>query len=229
MGWLDKLKVKLGVLDAADAAAMEEDDALLAQRSRAGRDRGERPPIDGLEPASQQSLEEVLAAKERGDVVEMRRLLRELDRGKGLRLVLRAAAALEAGDEAELVELLPKVRAEVPAWRLALQLASVLDDAALAETFRVRAEAADAPKWALAWSRALSTDAEVQRRGLAELLVVDAALARTVAARDLKLEGAQSDGDASERYAGFAHGRQCIRRFGATSVAAVVLRAGADA
>ena len=49
------------------------------------------------------------------------------------------------------------------------------------------------------------------------------------AARDLKLEGAQSDGDASERYAGFAHGRQCIRRFGATSVAAVVLRAGADA
>ena len=225
MSWLDKLKVKLGVLDADDAATLEEDAPRAARRAH-DNDRGGRPALDGIEPASQQGLDDVLAAKERGDTTEMRRLLKELDRGKGLRLVLRAAAALEAGDDAELEELLPKVGAETTTWRLALQLASVLDDPARAEAFRQRAEKAGAPTWALAWSRALSNDADVQRRGLVELLVIDPALARTVAARDLHIEGAVADGDASDRYAGFAHGRQCIRRFGPSAVAAVVERAG---
>ena len=226
MSWLDKLKVKLGVLDPEDASALDEEPPRAARRERASGS-AERPPIDGLEPASQQGLEDVLAAKERGNTVEMRRLLKELDRGKGLRLVLRAAAALEAGDDAELAELLPKVSVEEPAWRIALQLASVLDDEpARAEAFRARGERANAPAWALAWSRALSKDAAIARRGLTALLVVDPALARTVAARDLKVEGVVADGEASDRYAGFAHGRQCIRRFGASAVAAVVERAG---
>ncbi|MBM4357409.1 MAG: hypothetical protein FJ096_04790 [Deltaproteobacteria bacterium] len=224
MGWLDKLKVKLGVLDADDAENLEEE-APRAERRTAHANRGERPSLDGIEPASQQSLEDVLAAREAGDRDEMRRLLRELDRGRGLRVVLRAAAALEAGDEAELAELLPKLRGEELAWRLPLQLASVLEDAPRAEALRARAAAANAPRWALAWSRALANDPEEQRRGLVELLFVDPALARTVAARDLALEGAVADPEGAERHAAFAHGRQCVRRFGAGLVADVLDRA----
>jgi hypothetical protein len=225
MGWLDKLKVKLGVLDADEADNLEEE-APRAERRLKRPERGERPSLDGIEPASQQSLEDVLAAREAGDRVEMRRLLRELDRGRGLRLVLRAAAALEAGDEAELAELLPKLHGEEYAWRLPLQLASVLEDAARADALRARAASADAPRWALSWSRALAADPEEQRRGLVELLAVDPALARTVAARDLGVEGALADPEGADRYAAFAHGRQCIRRFGATTVADVLDRAG---
>ena len=52
-----------------------------------------------------------------------------------------------------------------------------------------------------------------------ELLFADAPLARTVAARDLGVEGAVADAEAMARYAGFAHGRDSIRRFGARAVA----------
>ncbi|MBM4375475.1 MAG: hypothetical protein FJ095_10350 [Deltaproteobacteria bacterium] len=224
MSWLERLKVKLGVVDPDVDEPVE---AGAAATAGSGRARGERPPLDGLEPASQQSLDDALAARERGDLVEMRRLLEELDRGKGLRLVLRAAAALEAGDESTVEALLPKVRAEEPAWRLPLQLASVLEDAVRARELRARAERAEAPKWALAWSRALSPEADEQRRGLVELLAADPALARTVAARDLAIEGAVADGDASDRYAAFAHGRQCLRRFGPALVLQLIDRAGA--
>jgi hypothetical protein len=102
----------------------------------------------------------------------------------------------------------------------------VLDDPPRARELRGRAERAEAPKWALAWSRALSSDAEEQRRGLVELLVADPALARTVAARDLAVDGAIADGEASDRYAAFAHGRQCLRRFGPRLVLQLLDRAG---
>ena len=226
MSWLDKLKAKLGVID-PEVEDESEGVSLRGATREGGRARGDRPSLDGVEPASQQSLEDVLAARERGDLREMRRLLAELDRGRGLRLILRAAAALEDGDDATLAYLLPKVRSEEPAWRLPLQLASVLDDPARAMTLRERATRAEAPRWALAWSRALSADEDERRRGLVELLVADPALARTVAARDLAIEGAVADGEASDRYAAFAHGRACLRRFGPTIVAALLERAEA--
>jgi hypothetical protein len=92
-----------------------------------------------------------------------------------------------------------------------------------AAAFRARAE--QAPPWALAWAQALSADADAARRGLVELLFADAALARTVAARDLALPGIEADAEAAERYVGFAHGRECIRRFGAALVADLYERA----
>ncbi len=223
MGWLDKAKVWLGVLDAEDAAGLEEEAPRAARRS--GKDKGDRPALDGIEAAPHQSLDDALAARERGALGEMRKLLRDMDRGQGLRLVLRAAAALEASDEGELAELLPRLKREEPTWRLPLQIAAVLEDRARAAELRARAEAAAAPKWAIAWSRALSSDAAEQRRGLVELLFVDASLARTVAARDLKLAGAEAEGEAAPRYAAFAHGRECIRRFGPELVANVYDRA----
>jgi hypothetical protein len=168
-------------------------------------------------------LEDALLAREAGNTKEMWRLLRQLDRGRGLRTVLRAAAALEAGDERELGELLPRVRAEEPAWWLPLQIAAALGDEERAARFRARAQGA--PAWALAWAQALSPDAAAQRRGLVDLLFADVALARTVAARDLHLAGAEADPDGAERYVGFAHGRDCIRRFGATVVADLYERA----
>lgn len=58
-----------------------------------------------------------------------------------------------------------------------------------------------------------------------ELLFSDAPLARTVAARDLAVEGAVPDAEAMGRYAAFAHGRDCIRRFGPRAVADVLERA----
>jgi hypothetical protein len=222
VGWLDKLKVKLGVVDPEDVAEDDgEEDAPRAARReapvRAGR--GERPPLADVAPPPQQSLDDALEARERGDKGEMLRLLREMDRGGGMRAWLHAAAALEAGDEGELAPLLGKLAAETPAWRVPLQLAAVLGDRTRAAALLARAEKAGAPKWALAWSRALSADAVERRHGLVDLLFADPGLARTVAARDLTLSGAEPDAEAAARYSAFAHGRECIRRFGAATVA----------
>jgi hypothetical protein len=222
VGWLEKTKVWLGILDPEEAENLEEDAPRAARKPR---QEGERPPLDGIEAPPQQSLDDALAARERGDLEEMRRLLCEMDRGHGLRLVLRAAAALEARDESELATLLPRVREEEPRWRLPLQIAAALDDRARAAHLAGHAAAAGAPRWAVAWSRALSPDAEEQRRGLVALLFADPALARTVAARDLKISGAVADSEAAQRYAAFAHGLDCIRRFGAAAVADLYDRA----
>jgi hypothetical protein len=140
-------------------------------------------------------------------------------------LVLRAAAALEAGDDKELEALLPRVRREEPAWRLPLQVAAALDDQDRAVKLRRRAVELDAPRWALGWCEALASDPETRRRGLVELLFNDIALARTVAARDLDVQGAEADASAAKRYTGFAHGRDSIRRFGAALVADLLERA----
>ena len=82
-----------------------------------------------------------------------------------------------------------------------------------------------APAWALAWVRALSEDETERRTGLVELLFEDAALARTVAARDSALADVKADNDAIRRYAAFAHGRDVIRKFGAAQVASLLGRA----
>jgi len=219
MGWVDKVKVWLGGGDD------EQDDAPRAQLRINPRDRSGRPSLDNFEPASQETLDDALAARELGDLDEMRRLLRQMDRGRGLRMVLRAAAALEHGDEATLAQLLPRIREETPAWRLPLQVAAALDDDGQAAELLEVAKGAGAPKWALAWSDACATGEERSRQGLVALLFADVALARTVAARDLALDGAEADPLASKRYVSFAHGRDCIRRFGAGLVADVLTRA----
>ncbi len=71
----------------------------------------------------------------------------------------------------------------------------------------------------------MSADEAARREGLVELLFADAPLARTVAARDLGIEGAVADAEAATRYAAFAHGRDSIRRFGARWVADLLKRA----
>ena len=85
-----------------------------------------------------------------------------------------------------------------------------------------RAAAEKAPAWALGWAKAMSEDEGTRREGLVEMVFADHALARTVAARDLKLPGAEADPDAGPRYASFVHGRDSIRRFGAKVVAELV-------
>jgi hypothetical protein len=248
MGLLDRAKRFLGIGEGSEddePTAAREDDGEPAQAARqkapganAGRggamgraglrrrtDR-ERPPLAEVQSSPGQSIEDVLVAREAGDRDEARKILREIDRGSGLRTVLRAAAALEAGDETELGPLLPLVAKEDPAWRLLLQIAGALEDAALARPYIERAARQGAPAWATAWSRALSNDETIRREGLVELLFSDAALARAVAARDLAVAGVTADPDAAQRYASFAHGRDSIRRFGATLVARLIDRAG---
>ncbi len=223
MGWLDKAKIALGITDPGDA----EDDGPPRARKRVtlGRDKGERPSLDDFEAAPQETLEDVLVARAAGRLDEMRALLKRIDRGRGLRVVLRAAAALEANDEPELRELLPAVANHAPAWKLPLQLAATLDDEDERTRLRERAVADGAPQWALAWMNACDEDPQTQRRGLVELLFSDPALARTVAARDLRVANVAADPEAGKRYVSFAHGRDCIHKFGAELVLRVFTRA----
>jgi hypothetical protein len=235
MGLLDRAKRFLGI------GGSDEDDepseagppprpqaAPRRPDPRGGRRRGERPPLAEAPPAESRSVEDALAAREAGDGERAREILREIDRGGGLRVVLRAAAALEAGDRRELVELLPKVAAEAPRWKLPLQVAAALGDADAAAPYVAWAEREGAPAWAIAWTRAMSSGEGARRQGLVELLFADAALARTVAARDLDVPGAVADVGAVERYTAFAHGRDSIRRFGAKVVADLLDRAAKE-
>lgn len=249
MGLFDRARRLLGLTGGDDereeAAAAGAGAPLEGEAKRAGREhaaaarsasarglregrrgRPDRPPLPvPAEPG--QGLDDALAARDAGDRELARRILRDIDRGGGLRTVIRAAAALEAGDEDELRELLPAVAAlanEEP-WRLPLQIAAALGDASEAGPHLDRAAREGAPAWAIAWARALSADDVTRREGLVDLLFADHALARTVAARDLGVAGATADPDAAERYASFAHGRDCIRRFGAATVATLFERA----
>jgi hypothetical protein len=198
------------------------DGSRIEVRRKDGR---ERPPLKDQDPPSNVTIDDALKAREDGDHAGARQILREIDKGGGLRTVLRAAAALEAGDEEELAPLLPIVAREEPAWRLLLQVAAALGEPAAARPYLDRAAQYDAPPWAIAWSRALSTDDTTRREGLVELLFNDAPLARTVAARDLHVDKVVSDSGAAQRYASFAHGRDSIRRFGASVVARLIDRA----
>jgi hypothetical protein len=218
-GWIDKAKVWLGVVDEEDILG---EDAPRARLRINPRNRDGRPALEDFEPAPQHSLEDALDARDAGDLEQMRKLLEQMDHGRGLRTLLRAAAALEAADDNTLQKLLPRIRAEQPPWRVPLQLAVALDDdAERASALVERARERGAPAWALAWCDALSLDDERRRRGLVRLLFTDMALARTVAARDLEIEEVQDDVAASKRYVSFAHGRDCIRRFGANLIADV--------
>jgi hypothetical protein len=143
--------------------------------------------------------------------------------------VLRAAAAIEAGDEDELGPLVAAIAGSEPGWRLALQIAGAMGGEGPFVETRARlvafARAHGAPAWALAWTGASSTDAAASLAGKVELLFADAPLARTVAAREWKVPGAEDDRAGIERYATFSHGRDAIGRFGASAVAKVFDRA----
>jgi hypothetical protein len=246
MGFLDRVKKLFGgdsdeaEGDEAGEAARGEAARREAPGGRAGDDKNtkrdafrrdrhggrERPPMADAPPPSQ-SIEDALVEREAGRSGEARKILIDIDRGGGLRTVLRAAAALEAKDEREVTELLPAIAREEPRWRLLLQVAGALGDPERAKPYLERASREGAPPWALAWSRAMADDETVRREGLVELLYTDASLARTVAARDIKIEGAAADPEAAARYAAFAHGRDSIRRFGAGLVADLMDRARA--
>lgn len=200
-------------------------DPRVLAAERAGkldpRRRERRPTL--LEPPPQEaSVEDALAAREAGHKAEARKILGQIDKGGGLRTVLRAAAALEDGDKAELEKLLPAIANEEPRYKLLLQVASALGDAAAAKPYLERAAAEKAPAWALGWAKAVAEDATARREGLVELVFADHALARTIAARDLHLPGVEPDPEAGSRYVSFSHGRDSIRRFGAQAVAALL-------
>ena len=182
------------------------------------------PEVSG---AASATIEDVLTARAAGSFDEARAILAAIDKGQGLRTILRAAAALEAGDEEEVSKLLPLVRKDTPAWQLRLQVAAALEQGPGRDDLVVRAKRLGAPAWSTAWIAALSADDAEKRTGLVDLLFEDAALARTVAARDLGLADIKADNDAIRRYAAFAHGRDVIRRFGAAQVVALLGRADA--
>jgi hypothetical protein len=246
MGFLDRVKKLFGG-DSEEADGGEEDRAEAprnaAPAARAGgddnnrndkmaafrRDRhgGRERPARADAPPPSQSIDDALVEREAGRPGEARKILIDIDRGGGLRTLLRAAAALEAKDEREVSDLLPAIAREEPRWRLLLQVAGALGDPERAKPYLERASREGAPAWALAWSKAMADDETARREGLVELLYTDAALARTVAARDIKIEGAVADPEAAARYAAFAHGRDSIRRFGAGVVAELMDRARA--
>lgn len=207
----------------AGADKNEDKRAALRRERHGGR---ERPPLADAPPPSQ-SIDDALVEREAGRPGEARKILIDIDRGGGLRTVLRAAAALEAKDDREVNELLPAIAREEPRWRLLLQVAGALGDPERAKPYLDRASREGAPAWALAWSKAMADDETARREGLVELLYTDTPLARTVAARDIKIEGAVADPEAAARYAAFAHGRDSIRRFGAAVVAELMDRARA--
>jgi hypothetical protein len=200
MGFFDRLKKMLGgdgeATDAdADAEAQEAHSKDGAPRSQmpTRKRKGERPPL-AQPSAPSATLDDALEARDAGEKEKARAILRSIDRGAGLRTVLRAAAALEAKDEDELAPLVP----------------------ALAH--------ADAPAWAIGWARTATADDDGRRAALVDLLFSDPTFARTVAARDLKIEGAHEDASAIARYASLDAGRVAIRRFGIDPVRALVAR-----
>ena len=226
MGFFDRLKKMLGSessdadADADTKVAAASPANATAREQRRGRT---RPPL-GAPPPPTDSLEDALEARDAGDKARARSILQAIDRGAGLRTVLRAAAALEAGDGAEVEELLPKLRAVDAPWRLHLQVAAALGEGAAADRWVEAGAAMDAPIWAVSWARCATSGEEGRRRALVDLLFVDAALARTVAARDLHIEGAHEDPTALARYASLDAGRAAIRRFGSSAVATLMAK-----
>lgn len=223
MGFLRKLFGMKEDDDASEPAAPEA--APNATVKGKPQNKAGRPPLPDVSSEPQQSIDDVLRLRDAGDHAGARKLLAQIDKGTGLRTVLRAAMALEDKDDDEVERLLTAVAAEVNGWKLALQLAAALEDAERARRHVERAVELGAPAWALGWTRAMSTDATTSREGLVELLFADAPLARTVAARDLNVGEVLADAESAARYASFAHGRDSIRRFGAPAVASLVERA----
>ena len=183
-----------------------------------------RPSLPDTAVGAAATLDDVLAARAAGHPAEARAILASIDKGQGLRTVLRAAAAQEAGDADELALLSTAVRTNEPAWQLRLQVAAALDGGPARDALVRAARERGAPAWALAWVKALSSEDDERRSGLVDLLFEDAALARTVAARDIEVPGVKADNDAIRRYSAFSHGRDVIRRFGAEQMVALLDR-----
>jgi hypothetical protein len=223
MGFFDRLKKMLG--GDGEGEGEQPTDAPPSQAPTRKR-KGERPPLAQPAPPSA-TLDDALEARDAGDKEKARAILRSIDRGAGLRTVLRAAAALEAGDEDELAPLVSSLAHADAPWRLHLQLAAAIGDASAASQV-ARGESLGAPAWAIGWARAATGSDEEKRAALVDLLFADAGFARTVAARDLKIEGAHEDASAIARYASLDAGRVAIRRFGIDPVRALVTRVDGD-
>jgi hypothetical protein len=225
VGFFDRARSVLGL---PKRASSPEGAPPAPERADGRKKKDGRPPLPQVPEGASATIEDVLAARARGSFAEARAILTAIDKGQGLRTVLRAAAALEAGDEEEASRLLPLVEKEQPPWQLPLQVGALLEPGERREVLVRDAKQRGAPPWALAWIRALSSDENESRAALVDLLFEDAALARTVAARDLGLADVKPDNDAIRRYTAFAHGRDVIRRFGAAEVAALLERATAS-
>jgi hypothetical protein len=226
VSWLDRAKEKLGFGSRTDQGAEPSERPAKPPSTKAAGTKGKagRPALPESVSSPGATLEDALAARAAGHAPEARAILAAIDKGQGLRTVLRAAAALEAGDTEELARLLPGVAGEQPSWHLPLQVAMALEPGARRDALARRAKDSGAPAWALAWVRAVSTEENERREGLVDLLFDDPPLARTVAARDLEIPAVRADNDAVRRYASFAHGRDSIRRFGAAVVADLLER-----
>src|SRR5262249_27181150 len=228
MGFFDRLKKMLGGEGDAGEAPAEvegaEGEGAPRSQSPTRKRKGERPPL-APPAAPSATLDDALEARDAGDKEKSRAILRAIDRGAGLRTVLRAAAALEAKDEAELGPLLEALaHAEAPG-RLHLQLAAAMGGEEPAAAAQIdRGKTLGAPAWAMGWARAATADDEGRRGALVDMLFDDPAFARTVAARDLKIEGAHEDASAIARYASLDAGRAAIHRFGVDPVRALVAR-----
>ena len=222
VGFFDRAKAVFGLQKGARTEGS--DTAPRADRQSGRKTKAGRPPLPEVSGAASATIEDVLTARAAGSFDEARAILAAIDKGQGLRTVLRAAAALEAHDEEEVTRLIPLVQKDSPAWQLRLQVAAALDPGPERDDLVSRAVGLGAPAWSVAWLRALSSNDEQKRAGLVDLLFEDAALARTVAARDLGFTDIKPDNDAIRRYTAFAHGRDAIRRFGAAHVVALLGR-----
>jgi hypothetical protein len=224
VGFFDRAKAVFGLQKDARSEG-----SAPAPRAAGRKGKDGRPPLPEVSGAASATIDDVLAARAKGSFDEARAILAAIDKGQGLRMVLRAAAALEAHDEDEVTKLLPLVRQDSPAWQLRLQVAAALGPGEARDALVSRAQKLGAPAWSIAWLRATSPNDEERRGGLVDLLFEDAPLARTVAARDLALPDVKADNDAIRRYAAFAHGRDVIEKFGAPQVVALLARADKDA
>jgi hypothetical protein len=223
VGFFDRAKAVFGFQK--EGRTLGSGPAPRAPRGDGRKSKVGRPPLPDVAGAASATIEDVLTARAAGSFDKARTILAAIDKGQGLRTILRAAAALEAKDEEEVAKLLPLVRKDSPAWQLRLQAAAALEQGPERDDLVARAKGLGAPAWSMAWIAALSSNETEQRAGLVDLLFEDAALARTVAARDLAFADVKPDNDAVRRYAAFAHGRDVIRRFGAAQVVALLARA----
>ncbi|MET0595466.1 MAG: hypothetical protein ABW133_22395, partial [Polyangiaceae bacterium] len=113
MGFFDRAKAALGLQKDVQPSVS----GTVPRGERDGRkNKGSRPPLPEVAGAGCATFEDVLAARAAGKLDDARAILAAIDKGQGLRTVLRAAAALEAGDEEEIAKLLPLVKKDAPAW-----------------------------------------------------------------------------------------------------------------
>jgi hypothetical protein len=108
VGFFDRAKAVFGLQKerrTAGSGPAPRDARPAGRKSKAG-----RPPLPDVSGAASATIEDVLVARAAGSFDEARAILAAIDKGQGLRTVLRAAAALEARDEDEVTQLLPLVR-----------------------------------------------------------------------------------------------------------------------